>query len=280
MFEQLADSKKLLEKLRKCCMAITKFNLNSPCCLQFIRHAGEYEVILSHDPINGNTYDFYKLFSMITYDDFTISQEDVKLFDFEDERTSIPILVSSTDLTKVDKYIGSKQIYYIYPKFVIQAIRENVIKYFEVSSTWDKFDINIQIDSSIPKYRSSTFILGTDKLNYILNISALPLGRRNNVTSTMLDMGNDKVVAYLKFTGKEWEELLEKHKFHNFIELEASNKHKIILYHNDFFPKKVDQIYVEKLYESPNAIATIRCNVIDNNKVTYQFFRYRYYEVM
>ena len=46
-FTEIKETKKILDKLKKVCSAMSKFNLNSPCLLQFIRINGEYEVILS-----------------------------------------------------------------------------------------------------------------------------------------------------------------------------------------------------------------------------------------
>ena len=46
MYEPLKDTKKLIEKLKKVCTAMSKYNLNSPCLLQMIRMNGSYEFIL------------------------------------------------------------------------------------------------------------------------------------------------------------------------------------------------------------------------------------------
>ena len=40
MYEPLKDTKKLIEKLKKVCTAMSKYNLNSPCLLQMIRMCG------------------------------------------------------------------------------------------------------------------------------------------------------------------------------------------------------------------------------------------------
>ena len=45
MYEPLKDTKKLIEKLKKVCTAMSKYNLNSPCLLQMIRINGTYEFI-------------------------------------------------------------------------------------------------------------------------------------------------------------------------------------------------------------------------------------------
>jgi hypothetical protein len=58
MYEPLKDTKKLIEKLKKVCTAMSKYNLNSPCLLQMIRMNGVYEFILSHNPKNGDNFDF------------------------------------------------------------------------------------------------------------------------------------------------------------------------------------------------------------------------------
>ena len=85
MYEPLKDTKKLIEKLKKVCTAMSKYNLNSPCLLQMIRMNGSYEFILSHNPKNGDNFDYYKIFSTVTFDEFYISEEDQKLFVDNDE---------------------------------------------------------------------------------------------------------------------------------------------------------------------------------------------------
>ena len=93
-FTEVKESKKIIEKIKKVCAAIAKFNLNSPCLLQFVRINGEIEVVLTYDPHNGDNFDFYKIFNVVTYDNFEIKDEDLKYFDNSDDRVSIPVIIS------------------------------------------------------------------------------------------------------------------------------------------------------------------------------------------
>jgi hypothetical protein len=287
-YQKIPDSKKLIEKIKKCCSTISKFNLNSPCLLQFVRINGEYEVILTHNSANGDSFNFYKIFETVTYDEFHISEEDSKLFTSDNDRISIPIIVSSfqidkntyEDLYKFQYDIG-KSSFYIFPKFLLQAIKENIIKDFEIMNanmSGSVFDIVINYDAST-KYKSTLFIVNTEKLNLLFNISILPFrSTTNQVSSLYLNLYSEKCSSYAIMTGKDWDALVETHKFDNAFSIDCKNNHKMIIYHNDFLPKKVKSIYISKIYEERKNIVTLYYKVELPNNI-FEYFKYKYYEV-
>ena len=141
MYEPLKDTKKLIEKLKKVCTAMSKYNLNSPCLLQMIRINGTYEFILSHNPKNGDNFDYYKIFSTVTFDEFYISEEDQKLFVDNDERVSIPIVVSSCDLLEIKSLMSHNDIMKTfltktYDKMLNSKSEDSIFKVYRRTKTW------------------------------------------------------------------------------------------------------------------------------------------------
>ena len=290
LYKSIANKNKLIDKIKTCCSAISKFALNSPCLLEFIRYNGEYEVIISHDSTNGNKYDFYKIFAGLTFDEFNIPEDDVKYFEFENEAISPPVVVSSIELDKEDKneyfslkYDICRQKFLIFPKFILEAIKAEYITDIEVDDNINiekinYFDMNFKLDSRLERFNYKTFIPAENRLLSILNLDVLPLGRITNLAaSTFLNLYNNNVSAYISISDKEWNDLMEINKLKPNIILTGQNNHKMIIYHNDFLQKRIKRCYIEKEYESASNIVTLKFKVNMANCVEY--FKYKYYEL-
>lgn len=290
LYKTIPNKPKLIEKIKNCCSAISKFALNSPCLLEFIRYNGEIEVIISHDSSNGNKYDFYKIFENLTFDEFNIPEGDLRYFEFEDEAISPPVVVSSIELDKENKndyytlkYDICRQKFLIFPKFVLEAIKAEYILDIETDdnvtlNNIDYFDMNFKLDSRLERFNYKTFIPAEPRLMVMLNIDVLPLGRVNNlVSSTFLNLYNDHISAYVSLNDKEWDQLMAVNKTKPHIILTGRNDHKLIIYHNDFLQKKIVNLYVEKEYESASNVVTLKFKV--NMKNCVEYFKYKYYEL-
>lgn len=294
------ETKKLLEKLKKVCTAISKFSLNSPCLLQIVRYRGEYEFILTHNPSNGDNYDFYKIFSNVTCDNFIISEEDEDCFKSSNDNYSLPIIVSSFDFINhnLDQNSGTNFMYYnslnydysidsyyIFPKFVLKAIKEEKIKAFQVAnrSSFDNkgvFSFTITLDEDERFNFDTLFIPNEPKLDRIYNLSVLPLEKNSSIWDLYFNH-NNKCSSYLILDPVEWENLWEKNKYVNAIEMKGANNHWFTLYHNDFLQKKIKSGTITKKYENIDELGS--SNIvslyfdIELNGV-YEYFKYKYYE--
>ena len=298
MYEPLKDTKKLIEKLKKVCTAMSKYNLNSPCLLQMIRINGSYEFILSHNPKNGDNFDYYKIFSTVTFDEFYISEKDQKLFVDNDERVSIPIVVSSCDLLEIKSLMSHSDImktfltktydmcldsWYIFPKFMLQAIKEEVILGFEVMNLPTPrrinqylFGINIKFNP-LDRYKHTLFIANSERLDKIFNLKVLPLERENVVTDILFNLYLDSNISYLILEPKAWEEVFEKNKYMSGIRLTGFNNHPFLIYHNDFMQKKIVSGFISKSYDERN-IVTLNFDVELTGGI-HIYFKYKYYEI-
>ena len=298
MYEPLKDTKKLIEKLKKVCTAMSKYNLNSPCLLQMIRMNGSYEFILSHNPKNGDNFDYYKIFSTVTFDEFYISEEDQKLFVDNDERVSIPIVVSSYDLLEIKSLMSHDDImktfltktydmcldsWYIFPKLMLQAIKEEVILGFEVMNLPTPrrtnqylFGINIKFNP-LDRYKYTLFIANSERLDKIFNLKVLPLERENAVTDILFNLYADSNISYLTLESKAWEEVFEKNKYMSGIRLNGFNNHSFLIYHNDFMQKKIVSGFISKIYDERN-IVTLNFDIELTGGI-HTYFRYKYYEI-
>jgi hypothetical protein len=298
MYEPLKDTKKLIEKLKKVCTAMSKYNLNSPCLLQVIRINGSYEFILSHNPKNGDNFDYYKIFSSVTSDEFYISEEDEKLFIDNDERVSIPIVVSSCDLLNFSSLMSEREImenfitknydmcldsWYIFPKLMLQAIKEEVILGFEVLNNpiprkpnQYLFCFNIKFNP-IDRFKYTLFVPNNERLDRIFDLKVLPLERKNAVTDILFNLYLDSNVSYVILESKTWEELFEMNKYMSGIKLTGLNNHHLLVYHNDFMQKKIVSGFISKVYDERN-IVTLYFDVELSGGV-HTYFCYKYYEI-
>lgn len=294
----IPNKKALLEKIKRCCTSISKFNLNSPCLLQFVRVNGEYEVIITHNPVNGDRYDFYKIFSTITKDSFSISEEDESCFYCGDDRVSVPIIISSYDFVNRSsdesisnaywyshlKYDVCVDSFYCFPKFVLKAIKEEQINDFEVSprsisGPLYAFGMDIIYNDKNERYKNTLFIRNCEKLDYLYNMYLLPFGfRRNSVTDIFMNYNKD-FCSYLNLDPKIWEETFNKNKIYGSIKLIGANNEPFIIYHNDFLQKKIVNGFITKKFESSvGNIATLYFNIELPNKI-YEYFTYKYYDI-
>lgn len=298
MYEPLKDTKKLLEKLKKVCSAMSKYNLNSPCLLEIIRVNGSYEFILSHNPKNGDNFDYYKIFSTVTFDEFYISEEDQKLFVDNDERVSIPIIVSSCDLLEINSFMSHDELvkhfatktydmcidsWYIFPKLMLQAIKEEIILGFEVRNEPTPkrinqylFSLNIKFNP-IDRYKYTLFIPNTDRLDKIFNLKVIPLDRANAMTDILFNLYINSNDSYLILDSKAWEDEFEKNKYMNAIKLIGFNNHQILIYHNDFMQKKITSGFISKSYDERN-IVTLHFDIGLSGGI-HTYFKYKYYEI-
>jgi len=296
--KSIPNKKLLIEKIKRCCTAISKFNLNSPCLMQFVRINGEYEVIITHDPTNGDRFDFYKIFSTVTRDSFHISEEDENYFSCGDDRVSVPIIVSSYDFVNKNistdksnlmwyshlKYDMCIDSFYCFPKFVLKAIKEEQIYDFEVlqrSYTGPLFLFNMDIiyNDKDEKYKNTLFIRNSEKLDFLYNLYILPLGfRRNRVSDIFLNY-NKECCSYLILDPNAWEEAFNKNKTIGAMKLNGANNEPFTIYHNDFMQKKIVKGTITKRFESPlGNIATLYFNIELPHNV-YEYFMYKYYDI-
>lgn len=291
-FRSIQDTKKILERLKKCCSLIAKYNLNSHCELQFIRDsAGTFHPIISHNPKNGELFDIYRTFDILTRDEFKIAQEDIKYFSFGDERTDIPITTSSIDLSLFDdkdnreNYGYSENTFYLFPKFVLEAIKADAIKDVEVMNMsndeygHNTFKINFIYDDC-PRFKSKLFIQSTPENSQIFNMRILPMEFRNNLSlSCITNTFKKNVSSFLSITGSEWKEIMEREKDNLNIIVEGPNKHKFTLYSDDFIFGTFDKIELYKIYEDVNNTVTMIVRIY--NKGNYLiWFKYKYYEYL
>lgn len=292
LFTPIKEKKKLIEKLKKCCSTISKYNLNSPCLMQIIRLNGEYEVIISHDSQNGNKFNFYKIFESVTYDSFHINKDDSKYFILGDEeRTSIPVVVSSVKLDEDSdaklystKYDYSENSFYIFPKFVLEAIKADAIEDIEVFNDdisvniVHTFKLNIKIKDTDNKRFETLFIPNSSRINNMFNLMVVPYCNKNMVNSTILDLYSTKISSFLFINKDEWTKIGEENNFKDDIVLNGNNNHKIIIYHNDFVLKNPINIYATKTYEFTDNIVTINLKIEMTGDI-YIYLKYRYYEI-
>ena len=301
MFEQLKDTKKILEKIKKVCSNMSKFNINSPCLLQFVRINGDIEVILTHNPTNGDRFDFYKIFSTTTKDNFIINEEDQSCFEFNNDKVSVPIIISTFDFINKNFVVGndlnSNMIYYsklkydccidsfyIFPKFVLKAIKEEIITGFETEyyRTYERittFRLNIKLADFNNYYEYKLFIPNSDKLNYLYNLYILPFGNKNTALKDLYYNYNTNCVSYIKLNGKEWEDIYNKNRCFSAVSLKGANNQDILVYHNDFMQKKIIDATITKHYASDKGnIVTLYFDVTLNGNI-HEYFSYKYYEV-
>lgn len=301
MVEKIKDTKKLIEKIKRVCTAISKFNLNSPCLLQFVRINGEYEVIITHNPTNGDRLDFYKIFSTVTKDSFYISPEDVDCFKCGDDRVSVPIIISSFDF--INKQLSTDRMnvknamyysnlkydicldsFYVFPKFVLKAIKENKILDFEVlqrtfTGPIFMFNMDIIYDNEDIRYKNTLFIRNSDKLNFLYNIYVLPLGTGNCSISDLYNKYNENCVSYISVDAKNWEDIYVNNRYNSAISLRGVNNQEMLVYHNDFMQKKIVNGVITKHYESERGnIVTLYFDITLPNNI-HEYFKYRYYEI-
>lgn len=292
------EKKKLLEKIKRACTAISKFNLNSPCLLQFVRINGEYEVIITHNPVNGDRFDFHKIFSTITKDSFYIAPEDVDCFKCGDDRVSIPIIISTFDFINknLDGYRSNYEYYsnlrydfaidsfYIFPKFVLKAIKEEKIFDFEVvqrsfSGPIYMFNMDIIYDYDDPRFRHTLFIRNSEKLDYLYNLYILPFGSRRNDVSDIFIEHNKECVSYIHLNPQEWSMVYDLNKFRTAIPMNGANNEEILVYLHDFMSKKIVGGTITKHYESDRGnIATLYFDIQLPNSI-FEYFKYKYYDM-
>lgn len=302
MNEPIKDFKKLLEKLKKICTAATKFNLNSPCLLQLVRYRGEYEWILTHNPNNGDRLDSFKIFSTITKDNFVITDEDKSCFEVGDDRTSIPLILTTFDFMnktmnvpriknieyyKNQRYDFGLDSYYIFPKFVLKAIKEEKILGVSVRSRSFEdgkgtFNFEIILDQNERFNYNTLFIYNELRLDRLYNLYILPFELPNSLNDLYLNHNND-CASYIYLDAKEWENVFEKNKYLSGIHINCSNNQDILIYHNDFLQKKIANGVITKKYEHAmnefknNNIVSLYFNIELNNGI-YEYFKYKYYE--
>lgn len=297
-FTEVKESKKLIEKIKKVCSAMAKFNLNSPCLLQFVRINGEIEVVLTYDPHNGDNFDFYKIFNVVTYDNFEIKDEDLKYFDNSDDRVSIPVIISTfpiaecTDKTKINpipyyagkNYCYSLDSYYVFPKFVYEAIKCGAIKGFEtLERSFDgnihMMNVNINIIDD-ERYRHVLFIHNEEKLERIFKLSIFPLHKASGLNELFLKMFLDSANSKVILNPELWKTNYEKYKDYNAYKLFGFNQHPFLIYHNDFFPSKITYGFAAKYYENSETsnIASLYFDIELSGKI-HEYFKYKYYDI-
>jgi hypothetical protein len=292
----IKNKKNLLEKIKRCCTAISKFNLNSPCLLQFIRVNGEYEVIITHNPTNGDRYDFYKIFSTVTRDSFHIPEDDVNCFSCGDDRVSVPIIISSYDFvnkgnSKTNLVYYSNLNYdlcidsfYIFPKYVLKAIKEDQIYDFRVvqrtfTGPIYTFNMDIIYNNTDDRYKNVLFIRNSEKLDFLYNLYILPFGYRKTPITDIFLNWNSECASFLQLDSKLWEEEFNRNRNVGAIKMMGKGNEPMVIYHHDFLQKKIVSGLITKRYEAQlNNIATLYFNIELPNNV-YEYFMYKYYDI-
>lgn len=293
--QKIKEPKKLIEKIKRVCTAISKFNLNSPCLMQFVRINGDYEVLLTHNPNNGDRFDYFKIFSTVTKDQFHIYEDDVSCFECGDDRVSVPLIVSSFDFVNktssknlefysnlsYDLCIDS---FYVFPKFVLKAIKEEQIYDFEVvQRTFEgplyTFNMDIIYNDKNDRYNNVLFIRNSEKLDFLYNLYILPFGfRKNPVTDIFLNW-NRECVSYLQLDSKLWEEEFVRNRNFGAIKMYGKNNEPMVIYHHDFLQKKIVSGMITKRFESQvGNIATLYFNIELPNDI-HEYFMYKYYDL-
>lgn len=300
-YHSTQQTKKILEKLKKCCSTISKYNLSSPCLLQFVRDTkGEYQVIISHNPMLNGGFDIYKLFQYVTCDEFEITPEDEKFFITEDiYRNSVPIIVSSFEIDYPDKnidpelfsqlkYAYSINSFYIFPKFVLEAIKNDIIEDFEVCNRFandgphPEFNINIKFQPQ-PRYIGTLFINSNPRIDRYLNEYVFPIERNENLVSSCVrnaSVKNPNLVSYLRMTYEEWDDYLTKYKkpTDSSVTIKTQNDHEMVIYCVDFVTCKFDTIECFKEYDGKTNIVILNIKISMKSGYTI-VFKYKYYEL-
>ena len=269
--QNVKDPKKLIDKLKKVCTTMASYNLNSPSLLQFIRVDGIIEVILTHNPTNGDNINFYKVFSTVTADNYYIDEEDTDCFKCSNDKLSIPIIVSSYDFSEeysnksrnFDNVINKSHFvydicldsFYVFPKFLLKAIKEDIITDFKtVQRSFDvghnTFNMDIIYDNTNDRYKNTLFIRNNSRLNNIYNLSILPFDNNNSSLVDLYTNYDKDWVSFTKIDEKTWNELFTNYKYLTGMVLKGINDQNILVYHHEFVPKKCENIEIYKHYES------------------------------
>lgn len=299
MFSEIKEKKNLLDKIKKVCSIMSKYNLNSPCLLQFVKLNGNYEVILSYDPKNGDHFDFYKIFNVVLYDNFIISEEDEKLLINQDERVSIPLIISTFPIAENNKetninpmlfyahksYCYSVDSYYVFPKMVLEAIKADVIQGFEVlqnvnDSNIHLMNFNIKMADN-PRFNNILFIHNQPKLENIFRLSVMPFHEPNQLKDLYMKLYLNSASSKIVFNPKQWEELCKTYKEYNAFKIKGFNEHEFVIYHNDFFQAKIVYGHAAKYYEDREGLSNIVSLyfAVGVSGGIHIYMKYKYYEV-
>lgn len=294
-YKIINDNKKVIEKMKKCCREIIKYNLNSPCLLQFLRNEiGEYEIIISHDPSNNTKMNFYKIFESVLYKEINKSEEIEKEILGTDERTSVPIIVSTIELdellkNKNNKYGISVNSFYIFPKLLLKAVRNDVILGIETENIGFEFktfstNILFDLDKLEEKeiYGDLLFISNSQRLDYIFGLSVFPLvfsGGVNKLFNYYINEINRKnILESIYLNKEEVENLFKINKYDNYY-VPQNNTMKI--FHHDFIPNKCEYSFIYKIFENllemKRNIVTIYMKNKEKDLVIY--LKYKYYDM-
>ena len=299
-FTEVKETKKILDKIKKVCTYMAKFNLNSPCLLQFMKVNGEYEVILSYNPHNGDNFNFYNIFNVITFDNFVISDDDSKFFIKEDERVSIPVIVSTYPIaennndTRINpipfyatrSYCYSIDSYYVFPKFILEAIKAEEIAGFETMQlSYDNnihtmnFNINLK---NTDRFRYILFIHNQEKLENIFKLSVFPFHTPSQIKDLYMKLYLDSANSKIVLDPKQWQIDFEKYRECNAFKVKGFNDQSFTIYHNDFFQPKIVYGHGAKFYESRDDgtgnIASLYFVICLMGGI-YEYFKYRYYDI-
>jgi hypothetical protein len=177
--------------------------------------------------------------------------------------------------------------YYIFPKFVLKAIKEEKITAFSVKprsyeNGKGTFNFNIVINEDERFNYNTLFIYNEQRLDRLYNLYILPFEYHSRLDDLYLNHNNN-CVSYIILDPVEWEKTFEENKFVSGIHLEGANHQDILIYHNDFLQKKIASAIITKKYESAisdlknNNIVSLYFNIELNNGI-YEYFKYKYYE--
>jgi len=298
-FTAIKEKKNLLDKLKKVCSMMAKFNLNSPCLLQIVNINGNYEVILSYDPKNGDNFNFYKIFNVVLFDNFVINEDDIKYFDKTDDRVSIPVIVSSfpiaennstTNINPVvfyssKSYSMSEDSYYVFPKFVLEALKAEVIEDFETRPISQEnniytFNFNIKTKDN-PRFNNILFIHNQDKLENIFRLSVLPFHIPTQIKDLYMKIYLNSANSKLVVSPEVWKENYEKYGDYNSFKLQGFNGQDFVIYHNDFFQSKIAYCHAAKYYEERDGTSNVASVyfAIGYSGNVHVYMKYKYYDI-
>lgn len=298
-FIEIKETKNIIDKLKKVCSMMAKFNLNSPCLLQFVKINGNIEIILSFDPKNGDHFNYYKIFNIVTYDNFVISDDDKKYFIDPDERVSIPLIISTFPIAENNKetnlnplvfyankqYCYSLDSFYVFPKLVLEAIKNNIITGFESMQVGYEGNIhtmhfNIKMQDN-PRFRHVLFIHNQPRLENIFRLSIFPLHEPSLLKDLYMKLYLNTANSKLVFNPEQWKADCAKYKDYNAFKVRGFNDHDFLIYHNDFFQSKIVYGHSAKYYESKDGLSNIVSLyfVMGYSGGVHVYMKYRYYEM-
>lgn len=278
--------KKLVKKIKKAFGTIDKYNINSPCLVQFLIHKGgkETEVVVTHRNVSTK-FDAIRALSISTRDMFHVDptdENDVKYYclDTDLSKNSPPICVSTKPINELidtaHEYDISES-YYCFPKVVLKLIADELLRdiTFKFNDATGRYDVVFDLDETVGYRFTIPFVLNIPKLDNLFRIKVFPAVELKGIHADMIIhkySGSDRSIVY---EGEHLKEFLEENVGNFNIKL-CYGDIDVILYHVDFIkinPTKLEIIRKSKV----DNIVTILLSM--ESKDINIVLEYRYVEV-